>query len=269
MKLKIDPRAARLRHARYYQQVAHRANFELYDKGKQLEGLALFDQERSQIDMVWEWVMVEPHSTDIDQLLIIFANATVHVGELRYDRQRERIPQLEAQREAARRLKQREEEGAALTNLGLAYAELGEYHQALLLHEQFLVIARETGNQRGEGAALGNLGMVYLFLGNYQKAIEYNEQYRVIAHKIGDHKGVGTALSVLGNSCYFLGEYQRAIDYHEQYLVIAREVGRIYQLGGTPGNRESNRPFSQQSRRCSRWVKPSSLQRMPTPVNRC
>jgi type I restriction enzyme M protein len=46
-------------------------------------------------------------------------------------------------------------------------------------------------------------------------------------------------------------------------------TGRIYQLGGTPGNSASNRPFTQQSRRCSRCVKPSSLQRMPTPLNRC
>jgi len=37
------------------------------------------------------------------------------------------------------------------------------------------------------------------------------------------------------------------------YSAVQRFVhGRIYQLGGTPGNRASNRPFTQQSRRCSR-----------------
>ena len=53
-------------------------------------------------------------------------------------------------------------EGAALGNLGLAYADLGEVNKAIEFYKQVLVIAREIGDRRGEGSALGNLGNAYL-----------------------------------------------------------------------------------------------------------
>lgn len=48
---------------------------------------------------------------------------------------------------------------------------------------------------------------------------------------------------------------------------LAQLPGRIYDLGEEKN--ESNVPFTQAKRRCSKWLNPSSLQRIPTPLNRC
>ena len=46
--------------------------------------------------------------------------------------------------------------------------------------------------------------------------------------------------------------------------------GRIYEFGDRSKlNKVSKRPLTQASLRCKRWWKPSSLQRIPTPLNRC
>jgi tetratricopeptide (TPR) repeat protein len=230
----------RLRHARYYQQIAYHADKELYKKGQVLEGLALFDRERRQIDAGWGWAMEAAGRRGgeeaIDTLLLDFANATVYVGDLRYDLRREQIPHLEAQRDAARRLGRRGAEGAALGNLGLAYADLGEYPRAIDYHEQALVISREIGDRRGEGNALGNLGLAYRNLGEYPRAIDYHEQALVISREIGDRRGEGNALGNLGIAYYSLGDYPHAIEYHEQHLAIAREIGDRRGEGNALGN---------------------------------
>ena len=44
--------------------------------------------------------------------------------------------------------------------------------------------------------------------------------------------------------------------------------GRIHELGEGV-NRVSKRSLAQASRSMSKWLKPSSLQRMPTPLKRC
>ena len=46
--------------------------------------------------------------------------------------------------------------------------------------------------------------------------------------------------------------------------------GRSYRFGDkVKPNKASKRPLTQASLRCKRWLKPSSLQRIPTPLNRC
>ena len=46
--------------------------------------------------------------------------------------------------------------------------------------------------------------------------------------------------------------------------------GRSYGFGDwAKTNKVSKRPLTQASLRCKRWLKPSSLQRIPTPLNRC
>ncbi len=78
---------------------------------------------------------------------------------------RERIRWLELALAAARRLKQRNWEGVALGNLGIAYYNLGEYRRAIEYYEQRLQIAREIGDRRGESQRTGQSGHRLLRLG--------------------------------------------------------------------------------------------------------
>jgi tetratricopeptide (TPR) repeat protein len=220
--------AARLRHAQHYASVAAEAEEQYRRGGKYvLLGLTLFDGERANIDAGWQWAREQTGgaSQEIDALLLDYADATVYIGDLRYDKRRERIPQLEAALGAARRLKDRGAEGVALGNLGAAYADLGEIGKAIQYHEQLLQIARQIGDRQGEGSALGNLGQAYADLGEIGKAIPYYEQGLQIARQIGDRRGEGSTLGNLGNAYVVLGKPSIAIPYYEQHLEIARQIG--------------------------------------------
>ncbi|MEM9542534.1 MAG: tetratricopeptide repeat protein [Cyanobacteria bacterium P01_E01_bin.42] len=114
---------------------------------------------------------------------------------------------------------------ACLTSLGNTYSFLGEYQQAIALHQQSLEIERQIGNRQGEATSLGNLGTVYYSLGEYQQAIAFHQQQLEIARQIEDRQGEANSLGNLGNAYYSLGEYQQAIAFHQQSLEIQRQIG--------------------------------------------
>ncbi len=137
---------------------------------------------------------------------------------------RERIGWLEASVGVARRLHDRAMEGAALGNLGVAYAALGETRRAIEFHEQALEIAREIGDRRGESAALGNLGIAYAALGETRRAIELYDQRLEIAREIGDRRGEGISLYNLGDELAEAGERGQAIARVQEALEIFEEI---------------------------------------------
>jgi tetratricopeptide (TPR) repeat protein len=231
--------AAQLRHATHYEQVL-RATRELYTQGHDaiVPGLKLFDDERTNIEAGQSWART--HAAQGDEaahLCMMYPNAGAYVLDMR-QHPHERIAWLEAQAAAARQLKSRDAEGAALGNLGLAYADLGETQRAIEYHEKYLAIAEEIGDHRGEGNALGNLGNAYADLGETRRAIEYYEKRLVIAGETGDRRGQGNALGNLGVAYKTLGETRRAIEYHEKALIISisREIGDKRAEGQDLGN---------------------------------
>jgi tetratricopeptide (TPR) repeat protein len=233
-----NERTVRLHHAWYYIQICWKCDH-LYKVGGEntVKGLALFDQERQQIDSIWNWLLGQQETDpDVDRALIDLANAIVYVGDLRYDLQREQIPQLEAQAAAARRLREKQYESDALGNLGIAYHNLGDYQAAIAYHNQNLDMARKIGNQRSEGNALGNLGNTYNNLGDYQRAIEYHKQHLIIAQEIGNQRMEGNILNNLGIAYNSRREYEKAIECHEQSLRIARNLGDRRGEGSTLDN---------------------------------
>src|SRR5437868_9698207 len=125
----------------------------------------------------------------------------------------------------AREIGDRRGEGAALSNPGIAYADLGEAHHAIEFDEQALLIHREIGDRRNEGNTLGSLGIAYRNLDETRPAIQFFEQQLAIAREIGDRCGEGNALCNLGVPYAHLGETDNAIQFYEQYLAIACGVG--------------------------------------------
>ncbi|MGI9418981.1 MAG: alpha/beta fold hydrolase [Geminicoccaceae bacterium] len=212
------------RHSRHYKDVLAKAD-ELYTSGEVLDGLRLYDSEQHQILAGQTFAAARTDSSDdIARLAADYANAGAYVLDLRLSR-RDHIAWLDIQAEACRKLDDRWGEGAALHNLGVAFAALGAPRRAIEHYERHLVIAREIGDRRGEGNALGCLGLAYADLGEPRRAIEHHEQHLDIAREIGDRRGEGNALGSLGSAYAALGEPHRAIEHHEQYLEIAREIG--------------------------------------------
>ena len=138
-KLSAEERAVgQKRFATHYKDVLAAAN-ELYLEGGEslLRGLALFDLEWGNIQAGHAWVAAQADAADADvaRLGMTYPDAGVYVLDLR-QHSRERIRWLEIALAAARRLKDREGEGAALGNLGIAYADLGETRRAIQFYEQ-------------------------------------------------------------------------------------------------------------------------------------
>ena len=160
-------------HADYFSALAKRAN-ELYKQGHDAvwQGLALFDQERAQIEAAFAWLSGDSRH---DARLITLVQGVSYTSNLRFY-PRQRIVWLDAQLNSARRLGSRGTEGAALANLGLAWADLGETHKAMEYFEQDLTITLEIGDRLSEGYAYNNLGNAWADLGETHKAINYYGQ---------------------------------------------------------------------------------------------
>jgi tetratricopeptide (TPR) repeat protein len=224
-------------HARYYRAVLAQAD-DLYLKGNGnlTRGLQLFDQERVNIETGFAWAAAHAEQDDkAARLCIEYPNAGAYVLDLRLH-PRERIAWLEAAVASAQRLGQRQSEGSALANLGLALADLGGTRQAIEHYESALSLHRESGDRRAEGAALGNLGSACAALGETRKAIEFYERYLAIAREISDRRSEGNALGNLGSAYFSLGEIRHAVEFYEQRLVIAREIGDRRGEGAALGN---------------------------------
>jgi tetratricopeptide (TPR) repeat protein len=127
--------------------------------------------------------------------------------------------------QAARVRGNRQHEGAASGNLGLAYVSLGRYDEAITQFQQILPIFQEMGNRKGEAITLGSLGNAYNTLGRYDEAISHYQQILVIQRQIGDRRGEASALGNLGIAYDRLGRYDEAIIQFEQVLPIFREIG--------------------------------------------
>jgi tetratricopeptide (TPR) repeat protein len=224
-KLVEDERiSAKLRYAGRYRDVGDLAD-ELYNKGGKnvLLGLGLFDRERAHIEAAFEWLRLQKNE-EAAKLLVSLVNSVVSTSNLRFHPQ-QWIQWMEAQLNQARFTKNQEAESGALTNLGLAYGDLGNARKAIEFHELALVIHREIGSRRAEGACYCNLASAYSRLGNLDKLIEYSEKALVIGREIRDRFGESVALCHLGNAQFSRENPSKAIKFYEQALVIDREMG--------------------------------------------
>lgn len=118
----------------------------------------------------------------------------------------------------------RELEGAALANGGIAHLRLDDPRAAVSFHEKSLEIARSIGHRRNEGNALGNLGNVYFAIGDTRRAIEFHTRHLAIARELRDSASELTALQNLTNCYVNLNEYSMAIRGYEEVIGIAKQL---------------------------------------------
>jgi tetratricopeptide (TPR) repeat protein len=214
--------ATRWRYAHAAVQLAQEIhNQYLADGTGVLENLARFDMERPHFDAARAWGFAHAGMPDGDQLILAATLTTTHLDELRYDAERERIPQLESALEAAQRLGQRSTEGRILLNLGRATFDLGTFRRAIEVWEQALNIFQDLGDRHNEGLTLGNLGTAYARLGDPLRAITAYEQALALFRTLGDKRYEAHALGNLGAAYADLGEVQAAVTYLKDALAYA------------------------------------------------
>ena len=66
--------------------------------------------------------------------------------------------------------------------------DLGDFRKAIGFFQQGLAIAKEVGDKESEGSAYWNLGIAYSSLYDFPKAIEFYQKEVSIAKEIGDKK---------------------------------------------------------------------------------
>ena len=137
---------------------------------------------------------------------------------------------------ACRALGDERGEGAIAGNLGLAYADKGEWDRAIELYQQSLVTLERLGDAHGMAQTYNNLGVVYHSKGEWDKAIELYQQSLVTLERVGDGHGMAQTLGNLGGVYYSKGEWDKAIELYQQSLVTKERVGDVHGMAGTYGN---------------------------------
>lgn len=84
--------------------------------------------------------------------------------------------------------KNKEQEGEALSYIGLSYHKLGNYEKALDYHKQHLELSEATENSMGKRRANCNIGCVYKATGDLPMALNHFEKAYDISKERGDGK---------------------------------------------------------------------------------
>ena len=117
-----------------------------------------------------------------------------------------------------------------LHNLGVIYAHLAQYPQALEAFERSLAIRRENtfpswslDNRSKKADTLNALGSVYAALGQPQQAMGFFRLSLELHRTFHNQEGEAPALGNLGKVYDDLGQYQQAIDLYQKALEIKQE----------------------------------------------
>ncbi len=228
--------AARRVHAQYYFGVLSKAK-ESYTKGNEI-GLELFDREIENIQSGLSWAenMVHSAQNGNNQLdesttsILYLASHYPIIGAPFFDfRQHPRI-RIKWHEKALIAAKMNEDqfaEGANLSSMGRAYADLGMKSKAIEYYQRSLDISHEMGNRYGEAVSLAGLGRAYSDLRMRSKSIECHERALSLAHETGNRRGEATSLGDLGRAYFRQGETSKAIEYSQRSLDLAREMRNL------------------------------------------
>ena len=114
-------------------------------------------------------------------------------------------------------------EAYALTSIGVAYWQQGDYRQAADYFYQALEVCQKTGDHAGAARTLGNLGNVCWQQGSYEQAAHHYQQAQSRWRKIGDRAAEALVLTNLGLVSIQQGCYEQAEDSLLQALILFRE----------------------------------------------
>ncbi|HZN18961.1 MAG TPA: tetratricopeptide repeat protein [Micromonosporaceae bacterium] len=190
--------------------------------------LARFDLDRPHLDTARRWAAAHAGTGRADQLLVAEAEASTHLGFLRYDHRAEITPQAHCAIAAARRLGDRRAEAIALNRLGRLHIDLGEVEQAIACHEQQLALVRSGGDQAGEVRALNGLAIAHTQFGQLGRAIQLHLEQLALCRRLQDRRGEAQALCNLGRTELSLGQVADGLAHLEPALEIAQDLGDPY-----------------------------------------
>ncbi|SIO01822.1 tetratricopeptide repeat-containing sensor histidine kinase [Algoriphagus halophilus] len=108
---------------------------------------------------------------------------------------------------------------------GRAYAQLGNFQEAILTFQEALKFYQEIGDQTGEANILSNQGSIYFRLGNSTRALELHFQSLNISEQLDNKLRIGTSLNNIG-TVYSKNNstIQEALTYFKRSLQVFEEI---------------------------------------------
>jgi predicted ATPase/DNA-binding CsgD family transcriptional regulator len=113
----------------------------------------------------------------------------------------------------------------ALNGAGRYQWVQGNYHEARLLLEEALAIAREVGDGSEVAVALRNLGPVLYSLGEYEAAGRSLEESLPFARQLQDQFGIAWSLMFLGDVALKQRSAEQAQRLYEESIDLLRQLG--------------------------------------------
>jgi tetratricopeptide (TPR) repeat protein len=132
----------------------------------------------------------------------------------------------------------KDQHGLAQTcnNLGLVYANKGEWDRAIEYYEKSVKIKKDIKDQHGTAVTYTNMGSVYSNKGEWDRAIEYYEKTMEIFEALGDRHGLASTYGSFGLVYVDKGEWDRAIEYYEKSMKIFEDMGDQHGIAVTCNN---------------------------------
>ena len=113
-------------------------------------------------------------------------------------------------------------------NIGIVYANLGDYDKALEYLFKALEIKKDVlgENKSDTASSYNNIGVVYRNLGEYDKALEYYFKALEIEKEVlgENHPDTASSYNNIGVVYKNLGDYDKALEYHFKALEIKKDV---------------------------------------------
>jgi tetratricopeptide (TPR) repeat protein len=116
-------------------------------------------------------------------------------------------------------------ESIILGNLGVNYADMGEYEEARDCQQQALMISQEIGDREGESFAYVNLSLIHHMLGDNETVLAICAQALKLQQDIHDRRNEAFTLTYMGHALAALGEMGQAADSYRKAQKIREELG--------------------------------------------
>ncbi|NLF42476.1 MAG: tetratricopeptide repeat protein, partial [Bacteroidales bacterium] len=112
-----------------------------------------------------------------------------------------------------------------LNNIGINLNHQKQHEKAVTVLTSALKEARKDGNKHIESAILSNLGLAYYNIGKITRSLEYNIESIRLKEEMNDLQGLANALGNIGNVYRDLGLYHQAFESYEKSMKYARDLG--------------------------------------------
>jgi predicted ATPase/serine/threonine protein kinase len=212
-----EAEAARQAHARYFLELAEKAEPELVG-ARQVAWLARLEAENDNLRTALLWLL-ERDANGCLRLAAAVRNHWVRHGHYTEGR-RWLEAALERSRAAPAPVRAR-----ALAGAGSLARHQGDLAAARGYFGEHLRIGRETGDPRLIGWASLSLGTVGMLQADLQTARVYLEESLARGRELGDDRLIGNAINLLGELAREEGEWDEARERYEQALALHNHAG--------------------------------------------